>query len=165
MAKIQARWGSFKFVINSKIIKGIESLSLSRGLNFDKTEATGEKDKINVKGFNLEVIPITYTPAIVAGAVPRTEYEAWKAALGKKAFLYIGGRRWGDSKYILTKASLSAKIIDNEGRIHIGQISLEFNEDYKDVTALPGEKKTETRTTAVDVGPTRADKKKIVKGG
>ena len=160
---IQASWNGHTFEISNKVLKGLESITLPRALKFEQQETLGGKDKINKKGFEQETISINYTPALVAGADPRTEFESWGKDLGAKAKIYIAGKAWSDSNFILTKINLSSSMIDNNGRIHVASLSLEFKEDYnfKDSS----EKKAETKTSAVDVGPSKAEKKKIVKGG
>ena len=165
MAKVQAKWLTHKFEINSDRIKGLESLDLATALKYDKQDVKGGKPKILDKGLEQENIPLSYTPAIVVGSNPRDEYDSWREDLGKSGALYIGGKRWGNSKYILTKANLSTSFMNNNGVIQLANINIELRQDYlNEVIKKEKENETKQSKTAVKVGPTAAEKKKKVKG-
>lgn len=161
MAKIQAQWRTHKFIISTTQIKGLEDLSLAAALKYETQTVKGGKDKILDKGIEPENIPLSYTPAIVAGSKPREEYDSWRDDLGKSAALYLGGKRYGKNKFILTKANFSTTFINNSGVIQLATINLNFTEDYLSAVVKQAKKsETKTTTSAVAVGPTKAEKKK-----
>lgn len=163
MGRIQAKWLTHKFEINSKQIKGLEDLNLAAALKYETQEVKGGKDKILDKGLEPENIPLSYTPAKAVGSDPRAEYDGWRKDLGKSGALYLGGKRWGKDKFILTKANLSTNFMNNSGSIQLAKINLNFTEDYLTAVVKQAEKsETKTTTSAVSVGPTKAEKKKKI---
>ena len=165
MAKIQAQWLTHKFEIKQNRIAGLEGLDLAKALKYDKQDVKGGKPKILDKGLEQENIPLSYTPALVAGSDPRAEFDSWREDLGKSGALYLGGKRWGKVKYILTNVNLSTSLMNNSGVIQLANINIELKQDYLNET-IKKDKKNETKqaTTAVKVGPTTAEKKKKLKG-
>ena len=170
---IQAKFLDVSFKITSKQVKALDDLSLDFSADTVEGEAINGKKSLSVKGLALQSFSLSYLTTTAGGGDPRGEIETLKKRLDRSGFLYIGGKVYGKNRFKLTGVNLSAQEIDHNGIILVATITLNLQEtsDFfkqskqEDAPTVKGT----TQKSAVDVGLTTAQKKKIMtedlKGG
>ena len=164
--KTQAKWRGHKFGVSKEQIKALEDLAFTHEADTTEGPTLNGKKSIKIKGLALETLSLEYTTAPAVGGDPLAEYEALKKDLGEAGFLYIGGTVYGKGKFLLNSVNLSGLEIDNRGAFLLAKIKIDFIENGVETTTDKEENRAEIGTTgkksAVNVGPTKAEKKKIV---
>ena len=128
---IMAKWGKKKWEVSPKKILALESLETSFALMADTGDAGDAEGRPPARRRRLELQPLSFGMLLsdAAGVRVRDELNSWKYSVGKSAPLYLGGRRFGPRKLMLTGAGVSDAVIDNFGRLRQAYLSLSFVED------------------------------------
>ena len=122
---IQATWRDMKWEINEKRIASLGEISTQTEVK-RVSDSTSGQSKITER--ELQRLSINYFTSFEAGGNPREEYKTWESKIGLYAPLRIGGSRFGPSNFQLRSAAIDDAMLDTQGRIRSGTISLEFVE-------------------------------------
>ena len=113
--KYRARWGPFGFIVSPSKIVPFDNFSTSITLKTDNGKDTSGADATNVRGLELQPMSFTTKYMRALGVDPRERFEAWTAQVGSAYPLYIGDKRLGPEKMMLTSVSASELITNNKG--------------------------------------------------
>lgn len=164
--EIQAKWRGHKFGISADQIKALNDLSVSKAADTAEGATINGKKALKFKGLQLETLSFEYITAPAVGGDPRAEYDAFKKELGQQGFIYIGGQVYGAGKFILKAVNIDVSEISAAGAFIIAKIKLDFTECGSETGADTSETRAEIGTTgkksAVNIGPTKEQKKEIV---
>lgn len=122
---IQATWRDMKWEINEKRIASLGEISTQTEVKRVSDSTSGQS---KITGRELQRLSISYFTSFEAGGNPREEYKTWESKIGLYAPLRIGGSRFGPSNFQLRSAAIDDAMLDTQGRIRSGTISLEFVE-------------------------------------
>lgn len=139
---IQVKWGKKVFVVSPKKITPITGFSTSYKMKTDTNDDTSGTKKTNTRGRAPEEVSFSVKYLATVGASPRHDFTKWRAAVGKKDYLYIGGTKYGKHKFELTSADVSDVILDGKGRTLQASVTLHFTED------LPTKKKSKSKSSS-----------------
>lgn len=150
-----ARWGSKKFVISRSKINPIYDFSSSYAMKEDSNSDTSGNKKTNTRGRQPEEPSFSVDYVAGVGCKPRTEITNWRANVGKKEYLYIGKSQYGKNRFELKTVDLSDILLDSNGRMTKGTVTLTFLE------ILPKKKsKKSSKKGAKSAKPSKDDAKK-----
>ena len=139
MAKSMAKWGSRKFVINTKKANPISSFSTS-------SEAKASDSKSKKKKTEIETVTFTEACHSAAGVDPMKEYYTWRGEIGNANQLYIGGSQFKSNPLKLKKVSLSNVKMDDIGRVRYADIALTFEEKNQKEKKTTGSRSTASKS-------------------
>lgn len=122
---IQATWRDMKWEINEKRIASLGEISTQTEVKRVSDSTSGQS---KITGRELQRLSISYFTSFESGGNPREEYKTWESKIGLYAPLRIGGSRFGPSNFQLRSAAIDDAMLDTQGRIRSGTISLEFVE-------------------------------------
>ena len=125
----QAEWNDITWGVVGKQMAHLKSFRISQSLNTEeqKNEKTGNKTV--VKSLNHEVLNVSYTAGFAVGIDPRGEFEMLKKCAGMQDVFILGGQKVSKTNFSLDEIELSNTILDNNGRILAGDLTLSFNTD------------------------------------
>lgn len=135
---------TFRVSVSSKNIYTFDALNVSGGLQTEKQEVEGKRPKTYIKGIDLHNMQFIMNLKASLGVDVRSEYERWLAIRdAKMPYLFIlGGKPFGQNKWLLTNVGLTDTIINSNGIILEGKLSLQF-EEYES----EGNKKSDSQTS------------------
>ena len=140
-----ARWGPKGFLVSPSKIVPIDGISTAFAIKSNNSNSnsstptdtrTRDKQKVSLSTVYLRA----------AGVDPRAQLEEWEALLGQAYPLYIGEKRFGPAKMMLSSVSVSDVMLTNSGEFLKLNLSISL-EEYTDDPAT-----TTTRTAAVSGG-------------
>ena len=167
---LQAEWNGMRFEVAPGSVRPVSSLSTSRGISVERNEDKEGEPATQAIAFELQTVDLSYTVARSAtGEDPRAVYGSWWGMPGIYAPLYVGGRQFGSCLFMLSKVSASDVTLDNAGEWLACTIQLSFEEYAEDESGLKVDKRadsgalrsgltTQSATSAVDVGPSDAQR-------
>ena len=125
----QAEWNDITWGVAGKQMAHLKSFRLSQNLKTE--EQTNEKtgNKTVVKSLEPEVLNVSYTASFAVGIDPRGEFEMLKKCAGMQDVFILGGQKVSKTNFSLDEIELSNTILDNNGRILAGDLTLSFNTD------------------------------------
>lgn len=126
-----ARWGPKGFLCTPKKVVPFESFSSTIAAKTKNQEAEWGKDKIEVRGMELEKMAFSTVYVKCAGVDPWAQVEEWRSLVRKVYPLYIGGKRFGPDKMILKEVGVSETVFNNEGVLLSVRLDISL-EEYAD---------------------------------
>lgn len=125
----QAEWNDITWGVVGKQMAHLKSFRISQSLNTEeqKNEKTGNKTV--VRSLNPEVLNVSYTAGFAVGIDPRGEFEMLKKCAGMQDVFILGGQKVSKTNFSLDEIELSNTILNNNGRILSGDLTLSFNTD------------------------------------
>lgn len=170
---VQAQWHDMTWELSPDRVRTMRSMSTSRSLDVEKTEdSEGQPPSQTVK-VNLQTLNVDYTASIAQGIPPRAEYGNWWNRLGQAihAPFYLGGEQYLGCEFLLKEISFDPQVIDANGQVLVGDISLTFEEWAEEESGLKQDYRNETTVTpgvqdyygsevssALEIGASYADK-------
>ena len=124
-----AQWGSKAFLLSPTKIILMENFSTSVELKSDSENDTSGTSPTNTRGLVARPVSFSVTYTRAAGVDPRAQLEEWERLVGQSNTLYIGGKRFGPSSLLLTKASGSNFVFSPKGDFLSVTIDLSFVEN------------------------------------
>ena len=118
----------------------IKSFKISQNLKTEEQEDQTTGNKTFVKSLEPEVLNITYSTSYAVGLDSRGEFEMLKKCAGMQDVFILGGQKVSKTQFSLDEIKLSNTVLDNNGRILSGELSLNFNSNDK--TSSKGGKNT-----------------------
>ena len=164
----KARWGPFGFLVSPSKIVPFDDFSTSITLKTDNGNDTSGKSATNARGLELQPMSFSTKYMRALGVDPRERLEAWKAEVGKSYPLYIGSKRFGPPKMMLTGVSVSELTTNNNGDFLSVTLSITLNEDSTGTTKSSKStgKKSSSKSASKKAASTYAktvEKKKAMK--
>lgn len=110
-----ARWGPKGFFVSPSKVVPFEEFFTSIALKADSENDTSGTAPTNTRGRELQPMEFSTTYMRAAGVDPREQIDEWESLVGKAYPLYIGNKRFGPSKMMLTKVEASDFLFSNKG--------------------------------------------------
>lgn len=144
----KARWGPFSFLVSPSKIVPFDSFSTSVTLKAENGNDTSGKSTTNTRG--LELQPMTFSTKYMRalGVDPRERFDAWVAQVGNSYPLYIGDKRFGPAKMMLTGVNVSELLTNNNGEFLSVTLDITLKEDSKGTTKASTSKSKKTSSTS-----------------
>lgn len=138
-----AIWGNKGFIITPTKIVPLEGLSTGFKLKTNSENDTSGTPAINTRGRELQTITLGTKYYAAVGVNPRGQIAEWEAELGKVYPLYVGNKRFGPPKLMLTGVEVSDIQLTTQGEfISIG-VSVTLEEyDETNTSALESDGST-----------------------
>ncbi len=111
----KARWGPFSFLVSPSKIVSFEDFTTSVTLKTNNGNDTSGTDATNTRGLELQQMTFVTRYMRAFGVDPRERLDAWTAQVGNSYTLYIGNKRFGPEKMMLTGVSVSELLMNNDG--------------------------------------------------
>lgn len=171
----QAKWHKFSWGYSASRIISVESLSTGHSISVERNEDKEGEPATQSVALELVTLSFEYTLTAAAGCNPRREYEQMNECLGVHAPFYLSGSPYLANEMMLKSVNASDYCLDAKGRVVRVKVSVEFEEYAEDASGLkmnkvnrdalrPGVRGGNTRTSALDIGCTSAQKSKRIKG-
>ena len=164
----QAEWNGFRWGVEPGCVRPITDISSERSVSVERNEDKEGEPATQTVALDLMTIELSYTAAVGAtGRDPRDEYGEWWRSVGTFAPFYLNGRPFMADLFMLKSANFSDLTADADGNVLKLTIQLEFEEYAEDASGLKTQDTAfqlspgiyeQTATSAVDVGPTDAQK-------
>lgn len=116
---------------------------MSQKLKTEEKESTKGGNKTVVKSLEPETLTVSYTAGFAIGLDPRGEFDTLKKCAGMQDTFLLGGQKVSKTNFSLDEIQLSNTVLDNNGRILTGDITLNFNTDTN--TSSKGGKGTKNK--------------------
>lgn len=110
-----AKWGPMGFVVSPTKIIPFKEFSTTVAIKTDNANDINGSPPTNVRGRELQTMTFSATYLRAVGVDPRARYEEWNALIGQIYPLYIGGKRFGPAKMMLTSVAISELMLSNNG--------------------------------------------------
>lgn len=124
-----AQWGSKAFLLSPTKIIFMENFATSVELKADSENDTSGTSPTNTRGLVARPVSFSVTYTRAAGVDPRAQLEEWESLVGQSNTLYIGGKRFGPSSLLLTKAGGSNFVFSPKGDFLSVTVDLSFVEN------------------------------------
>ena len=142
----QAEWNGIFFGCQNRQMAHIKSLKMSQKIKTEEKTNENGANKTVVAGLEPENLTISYSAGFAIGLDPRGEFEMLKKCAGMQDKFILGGQQLGKQNFSLDEIELSNTVLDNQGRILTGDLTLNYNTDTK--TSSKGGKGTQNTKTA-----------------
>ena len=127
----KAQWGPMGFLVSPDKIVPFENLATSITLKTDNGNSSSGSSSTNVRGREPQPISFTTKYMRALGVDPRERFEAWSELVGQSYPLYIGDKRFGPEKMILTGINMSELVTSNNGDFLALKLDITMQEDTK----------------------------------
>ena len=141
----QAEWNNITWGTSEKQIANIKSFKISQKLKTEEQENQSSGNKTVVKSLEPETLNISYSTGFSIGLDSRGEFETLKKCAGMQDLFILNGKQVSKNRFTLNEIELSNTVLDNQGQILAGDISLAFSSDDK--PSSKGGKGTKAKTT------------------
>ena len=125
----QAEWNNITWGTSEKQIANIKSFKISQKLKTEEQENQSSGNKTVVKSLEPETLSISYSASLAVGLDPRGEFDILKKCAGMQDVFLLGGQKISKTNFSLDEIGLSNTVLDNNGRILSGDLTLSFNTD------------------------------------
>lgn len=129
-----ARWGPMGFLASPTKVIPFDNFSTSITVKTDNGNDTSGTSATNKRGRELQPISFSTKYMRALGVDPRERLDAWEALVGQVYPLYIGNKRFGPAKMMLTGISASELITNNNGEFLSITIDLTLQEESQATT-------------------------------
>lgn len=143
-----AQWGSKEFLLSPAKIALMENFTTSVELKSDSENDTSGTSPTNTRGLTARPVSFSVTYTRAAGMDPRAQLEEWESLVGQSNPLYIGGKLFGPSLLLLTKANSSDFVLSPNGEFLSVTINLTLVENTGGKTSSSTKAKTKKKTTS-----------------
>ena len=162
----QAEWNGIFFGYQNRQMAHLKSLKLSQKLKTEEKESEKGGNKIVVRSLEPETLTISYSAGFAIGLDPRGEFDMLKKCAGMQDVFILGGQKLSKTNFSLDEIELSNTVLNNNGRILSGDLTLNFNTDTstsskggkgtKDKKGAKAKKKSSLSLTPEDYAKARA---------
>lgn len=125
----QAEWNNITWGSSSRQMVHIKSLKLSQSIKLEEKESNDGAKKTIVKSLEPQALTITYKAGFAVGLDPRLELDIFKKCAGMQDNFLLGGKKLSNNPFELEQVQLSNTVLDNNGRILAGDMTLNFTTD------------------------------------
>lgn len=148
----QAEWNNITWGTSGRQMVHLKSFKLSQKLKTEEQENANGGNKTVVRSLEPEVLTVSYSASFAVGADPRGEFEMLKKCAGMQDIFILGGRKISKQNFSLDEIELSNTVLDNQGQILSGDLTLNFNTDIKPSSKGGKGTKSSSSTTAKKKG-------------
>ena len=127
----QAEWNDITWGYSGNHMAHIKSLSMSQKIKTEEKENEKGGNKTVVLGLEPETLTVSYTAGFAVGLDPRGEFEMLKKCAGMQDVFVLGGQKLSKNNFSLDEIQLSNTLLDNNGRMLSGDLTLNFTTDSK----------------------------------
>lgn len=148
----KAQWGPMGFLVSPDKVVPFESLATSITLKTDNGNSTSGKSSTNVRGREPQSMSFTTKYLRALGVDPRERVDAWSELVGQSYPLYIGDKRFGPAKMLLTGINVSELITSNNGDFLSVKVDITMQEDTTQSTTKSSKsssKKSSSKSSSV----------------
>ena len=110
-----AQWGPMGFLVTPSKVVPFDNFSTSVSLKSDSGNDTSGTSATNNRSLELQPMSFSTKYMKALGVDPRERYEAWAALVGQAYPLYIGNKRFGPAKMLLTGVNVPELLTNNNG--------------------------------------------------
>ena len=163
-----AEWSGMVWEVKPGCLRPFKTLSGNRSVKVERNEDKEGEPATQTVALELMTLSVEYDEVVMAtGHDPRDRYGAWWRLVGTYAPFYLNGRPFMADLFMLKSANFSDLTADADGNVLKLTIQLEFEEYAEDASGLKTQDTAyqlspgiyeQTATSAVDVGPTDAQK-------
>ena len=125
----QAEWNDITFGSSGRQMVYLKTFKISQKLKTEEKENEKGGNKTVVKSLEPEVLNVSYSTGFAVGVDPRGEFEMLKKCAGMQDVFILGGNKVSKTNFSLDEIELSNTVLDNNGRILTGDLTLNFNTD------------------------------------
>lgn len=133
-----ARWGNKGFCVTPDKIVPFTGFMTEIILKKDDATDTSGTPPTNTRGRELQSMSFSTTYLRSAGVDPRAQLEEWEGELGKSYPLYIGGKKFGPEKMMLTNVSVADLILSPRGDFLSVTLNITLQEDSEGGSSRQG---------------------------
>lgn len=121
------------FTVSDKTIKTFEEMNWEFSAKYAVHDRHIRADLIEYVGPELETIAFSMYLSAYLGVNPSTEIENMRKIvhLGKTGWLIVGGKIYGNYKWIMEKASINLQEFDKHGRLLAAKVNVTLKEYAK----------------------------------
>lgn len=141
----QAEWNNITWGTNGNQMAHLKSFKISQNLKTEEQEDKTTGNKTVIKSLESESLTITYSTGFAIGLDSRGEFEMLKKCAGMQDKFMLAGKQISKNNFSLDEIELSNTVLDNNGRILAGEITLNFNTE-KNTSSKGGKGTTSTKT-------------------
>ena len=142
----QAEWNNITWGTNGNQMAHLKSFKISQKLKTEEQEDKTTGNKTVIKSLEPESLSISYSTGFAIGLDSRGEFEMLKKCAGMQDVFILSGQNVSKTNFSLDEIELSNTVLDNNGRILSGDLTLNFNTDTN--TSSKGGKGTTSKKTA-----------------
>lgn len=167
----QAEWNDITWGHSGNQAAYLKSIELSQSLNTTENKNEKGQNKLVVNGLDAEELSVTYTAGLPIGLDPRGEFEILKKCAGKQDEFYLAGSPISKQQFELDSIEMTNTVLDNNGRILVGDITLKFNTESNPSTKggkgkkKKGKKGKKGKKSSLTLKPGDIAKAKSMAGG
>ena len=125
----QAEWNDISWGSMNRQFACLKSLKLSQKIKTEEKENEKGANKTVILGLEPENLSISYSAGFAIGLDPRGEFEMLKKCAGMQDNFLLGGVQLSKNNLSLDEIQLSNTILDNNGRMLSGDLTLNFSTD------------------------------------
>ena len=125
----QAEWNNITFGSSGRQAVYLKTFKISQNLKTEEQENEKTGNKTVVKSLEPEVLNVSYSTGFAVGVDPRGEFEMLKKCAGMQDVFILGGNKVSKTNFSLDEIELSNTVLDNNGQILTGDLTLNFNTD------------------------------------
>ena len=123
----QAEWNNITWGTSGKQMAHLKSFKISQKLKTEEQENETTGNKTIIKSLEPEVLNISYSASLTIGLDPRGEFDMLKKCAGMQDIFILGGKKISKNNFSLDEIQLSNTILNNNGQILSGDLTLNFN--------------------------------------
>lgn len=167
---VQAAWNGYYWGYSSKRARPLEDISTGRSVSVEQSKS--KKGKVTQKStYDLRTVTAKFKLCASLGCTPLTEFNKLQKMVGRRAPLFLAGKKFMGCNFMLEKVDIACKRTDGRGRIIDMDVTVSWKEFRKTKKGLmaqtgakaklrPGVKKYSSKKAALAIGATKADKNK-----
>ena len=161
----QAEWNNITWGTSGKQMAHLKSFKISQKLKTEEQESETTANKTIIKSLEPETLTISYSASLAIGLDPRGEFDMLKKCAGMQDLFILGGEKVSKNNFSLDEIQLSNTILNNNGQILSGDLTLNFNTETNEsskggktvsVNKVKKEKKSSFTLTAEDYAKAKA---------
>ena len=126
-----ARWGKKGFILSPTKVVPFDDFKTGVALKSDSENDTSGTNPTNTRGLEAQTITFSATYLRAAGVDPLAQYNEWCGEIGKSYPLYIGGKRFGPAKMMLSKVDIAEEMHTPAGEFIKMTLNLTLTEPGK----------------------------------
>lgn len=164
-----ARWGPKGFIVSPTKVVPLDGLSTSVAIKSNGSSGSNGSTPTDARALETQKISFTVDYLRAAGVDPLAQWEEWKSLIGQAYPLYIGEKRFGPAKMMLSSVSMSDAILTNSGEFLKLNLSISLEEYVNDpatkARSSSGSASSGTSNAAAVYAQTVAEKEAALNAG
>lgn len=141
----QAEWNNITWGTSGNQMAHLKSIKISQSLKTEEQENKTTGNKTVIKSLEPETLSISYSASLAVGLDPRGEFDMLKKCAGMQDSFILGGQKLSKTNFSLDEIQLSNTILNNNGQILSGDLTLNFNSATSE-SSKGGKGTTNTKT-------------------